>query len=237
MIGLEPAGRNTPNRTCMLMPSELLEIPILPLPNVVLFPRTLLPLHIFESRYRKMTADSLQGSKQLGVVLIRKPYGSKAKPEEEKSVLTHTVLCVGSIVNHQILPEGQFNLKLEGLNRAIIRENIPSWPYRRAKVEIVGDRYDVSRREELMERRERLEQELALLAEAVPHCKNVFERILAQGQHPGILADLASTHFVPDPYDRQSILSEFDLIRRIDMVAIQMELLNRRVRRAHRKAT
>lgn len=216
---------------------ETLEIPILPLPNVVLFPRTLLPLHIFEPRYRKMTSDCLQGGRQIGVVLIRRNYGMNGKSGGEMPVTTHKVLCVGSIVHHQLLSEGQFNLKLEGQHRAVIVENLPSWPYRRAKVEIAKDLYDVDRRDELNDARQRLERELKALGQTVQRFGQMVEKILGQGQHPGVLADLATTHFVTDPYDRQSILSEFDLIRRVDLAAIQLEQLNRRVRRAQRKTS
>ncbi len=217
--------------------SEIVEIPILPLPNVVLFPRTLLPLHIFESRYRKMIVDCLEGNKQLGVVMIRKAITSNGTSEASSPPRTHKVLCTGNIVHHQILPDGQYNLKIEGQNRAIITENIPSWPYRRPKVEIIRDEYELIRREELAESRARLERELTVLSEAVPRFSALIERILSQGQHPGILADMVSTHFVSDSYDRQSILSEFDLNRRVDLAAVQVEQLNLRVRRAHRKTT
>jgi len=217
--------------------NEAIEIPILPLPNVVLFPHTLLPLHIFEPRYRKMTADCLQANRQLGVVLVRRAYGEEAKKNKSGMAPTHKILCVGNIVDHQLLPEGQFNIKVEGIHRAELLEFLPSWPYRRAKVMPIKDVYDVADREELMESRARLERELTTLGEAAKRFAEMVERIMGQGQHPGILSDLVATHFVSDPYDRQSILSETDLIRRVDLTAIQMENLNRRVRRAQRKAT
>ena len=47
------------------------ELPIFPLPNVVLFPAALLPLHIFEPRYRAMVADALEGDRQIGMVMLR----------------------------------------------------------------------------------------------------------------------------------------------------------------------
>ena len=46
-------------------------IPLFPLPNVVLFPSVCLPLHIFEPRYREMTADALDGDRIIGMVLLR----------------------------------------------------------------------------------------------------------------------------------------------------------------------
>src|SRR5665213_523951 len=46
-------------------------VPLFPLPNVVLFPRALLPLHIFEERYKAMTADALAGDKQIAMALLK----------------------------------------------------------------------------------------------------------------------------------------------------------------------
>ena len=51
-----------------MLPSE---IPIFPLPNVVLFPSALLPLHIFEPRYRAMVADALESERLIGMVMLR----------------------------------------------------------------------------------------------------------------------------------------------------------------------
>jgi len=48
-----------------------MEIPMFPLPSVVFFPHTLLPLHIFEARYRQMLADCLAGERRLAVVLLK----------------------------------------------------------------------------------------------------------------------------------------------------------------------
>ena len=59
--------------------------PIFPLPNVVLFPEVLQPLHIFEPRYRRMTEDALEGDRVIGMVLLRE--------EAEPSTPDGTALC------------------------------------------------------------------------------------------------------------------------------------------------
>src|SRR5687768_2370471 len=73
--------------------SDLCAVPLFPLPNVVLFPRAVLPLHIFEERYKTMAADALAGDRLVAMALLR--------PGWEKSYYgrpaIEPVVCVGTI--------------------------------------------------------------------------------------------------------------------------------------------
>jgi Lon protease-like protein len=80
-----------------------MELPIFPLPNVVFFPHTLLPLHIFEPRYRKMLADCLAGERRLAVVLLRP--GWEADYYGRPAV--HSVAGAGEIIQSEMLPNGR----------------------------------------------------------------------------------------------------------------------------------
>jgi len=218
--------------------SEIFEVAIVPLPDVVLFPRTLLALRLAEPGCQAMAADCLAGDRRLGVVLMKGPNGSAVGPaESQRRPAIHKVLGVGVIVDHENLPDGTCSLKLEGACRAMILDELPGEFYRSARVEVVKDYYDVDRREELEDSRSRLARQSRLLAKQMPDFADLIDRILSTARHPGILADQLAHHFVADLYDRQSILGEYDVIRRVDLVAIQMESLNRRVRREQRKAS
>jgi Lon protease-like protein len=99
-------------------------IRIFPLGEVVLFPDTLLPLHIFEPRYRKMLADSLAGDRLIGMVLIRS--GDAAGTPD-----VYPVGCAGRIVRHEPLPDGRSFIVLRGDVRFRIRRELTvSEPYR-----------------------------------------------------------------------------------------------------------
>src|SRR4051794_8696910 len=94
-------------------------IPLFPLPNVVLFPRAVLPLHIFEERYKLMTADAIAGRRQIAMALLRqgweKSYYGRAEVEP--------VVCVGTILSHEKLPDGKYNFLLQGHARArVVKE-------------------------------------------------------------------------------------------------------------------
>jgi len=86
--------------------------PIFPLPNVVLFPGTYLPLHIFEPRYRAMTEAALAGDSVIGMVLLR----SEAEAMAARAPI-FGVGCAGRIVEHRQLPDGRWNLLLYGERR------------------------------------------------------------------------------------------------------------------------
>src|ERR1700752_3118620 len=89
---------------------------LFPLPNLVLFPSLLQALHIFEPRYRQMTADALAGDRLIAMVLLRP--GWEADYDGRPPV--HEVACLGRIAAEQRLPDGRFNLQLRGLSRARI---------------------------------------------------------------------------------------------------------------------
>ncbi len=105
-------------------------IPIFPLPGVVLFPGTLLPLHIFEPRYRAMVADALKGTRLIGMAMID---GSRPL-REPLPVLP--LGGAGRIVEQESLDDGRFNIILEGTWRFRIVSEEPANPYRIASVDL-----------------------------------------------------------------------------------------------------
>ena len=110
-------------------------LPLFPLPSVVLFPGALLPLHIFEPRYRTMTADALDGDRLIGMVLLRP--GSEANYEGRPPVFP--MGCSGVIVHSARLEDGRYNIVLRGLDRFRIVSEDHTRAYRLATVEVVQD--------------------------------------------------------------------------------------------------
>jgi len=113
------------------------EARLFPLPNLVLFPHVVQPLHIFEPRYRQMIRDCLDDDRVLAMALVatRQGYGFFGDPP------LHPVICVGKVFKEEILPDGRFNLLLHGVSRGrIFDEMDPQGKlYRTAKVEILED--------------------------------------------------------------------------------------------------
>ena len=116
-------------------------VPVFPLAEVVLFPRQVLPLHIFEPRYRTMVADALAGEKSIAIALLRPDY----EPDYFTShAPIHTLVGVGRIIASEKLDEGKYNILLRGEERATIVEELLGRPYRRARVEVVPTCRDAS---------------------------------------------------------------------------------------------
>ncbi|MGA7613969.1 MAG: LON peptidase substrate-binding domain-containing protein [Thermoanaerobaculia bacterium] len=105
-------------------------LPLFPLPNVVFFPRTRLPLHVFEPRYRKMVGDALEGDRRIGIVLLRPGW------EQEYFGVppVHTHGTMGEIEQAVPLDDGRYQIVLDGVVRFRIVEPMTSDPYRVARV-------------------------------------------------------------------------------------------------------
>src|SRR5258708_5801377 len=89
-------------------------LPVFPLPQTVLFPGALLPLHVFEPRYRTMVKDALTTHKAIAIALIREAGGRDAHGHPG----IESVAGVGVIIDHVELPDGRFNILLSGRGRA-----------------------------------------------------------------------------------------------------------------------
>ena len=114
-----------------MLPSLL---PLFPLPNVVLFPGVFLPLHIFEPRYRAMTEDALSGDRMIGMALLKPGF----EAEYEGRPPIYPVGCVGLITHALRLPDGRFNIVLQGVERFRVREEDESRVYRLGIIERIG---------------------------------------------------------------------------------------------------
>ncbi|PIP73125.1 MAG: hypothetical protein COW89_03300 [Nitrospinae bacterium CG22_combo_CG10-13_8_21_14_all_47_10] len=110
-------------------------IPIFPLPSTVFYPGTPLPLHIFEPRYRQMTADALESERKIGMVLL--------KPNWEATYFDRpdifTVGCVGNIEKEIRHLDGKYNFTLIGLRRFRVIKELEGKLYRRAEIELLEE--------------------------------------------------------------------------------------------------
>jgi uncharacterized protein len=109
---------------------------LFPLPNLVLFPRVLQPLHIFEARYRQLTADALAGDRLIAMSLLRDNW----ETDYDGNPAIHPVACLGKIVADQRLDDGRYHLMLRGMSRVRIVRELPGPKlYRRAEVALLAD--------------------------------------------------------------------------------------------------
>lgn len=113
--------------------SGTITIPIFPLAGALLFPRSQLPLHIFEPRYREMVRDAIDGAGQIGMI-------QPLRDDDDNRAPLYGVGCVGEIVGIEELDKGRFNIVLLGTNRfRFVREVSVDALYRCAEVELAFD--------------------------------------------------------------------------------------------------
>src|SRR5580704_10946781 len=105
------------------------DVPVFPLPQAVLFPHALLPLHIFEPRYRAMLAHCLATHRALVIARIEGERGDQRKDEDARPRFA-SVGGLGLIVQHQSLPDGRSNIVLHGKARVALVERPSATPYR-----------------------------------------------------------------------------------------------------------
>ena len=112
------------------MSNKPLRLPLFPLGGAILFPRSHLPLHIFEPRYRQMVEDASAGAKLIGMIQPKAaPDDGLGQPE------LYRVGCIGEIVGFEELADGRYNLVLQGTTRfRLVAEADVGTPYRQADV-------------------------------------------------------------------------------------------------------
>jgi len=185
------------------------DVPVFPLPGVVFFPRTVLPLHVFEPRYRAMVRDAVRGEGLLAVSLLRP--GWEADYTESPSF--HDIGTVGRIEDLVSLEDGRFNLRLVGVQRVRLGRWIKERPYRLVRVTPLSEN-DVDESADSI-----VSAKLDLLAS-----HGCLVRELAPAGDQGIVLDDrmpfetavngACANLPVEPALRQSLLEEDDLGKR-----------------------
>jgi uncharacterized protein len=192
--------------------AALRDLAIFPLPNAVLLPGGLLPLHVFEPRYREMTRDCLAGSRVMAIAMLAPGYetGYHGRPP------IHPLCGAGSILCSEELPDGRFHLVLRGLSRIRIdHELAPDKSYRRARASLVDGaaslRPDVvpGLHRQLIALCDRLA--MALDGGGAQLCELVHSQPTAAA-----CVDVVAATLVTDPRLRQAFLDTIDCADRFD---------------------
>ncbi len=163
------------------------KVRLFPLPNVVLFPRVIQPLHIFEPRYKQMVEDALEDNRLIALCLLQPTAGLGGSTSP-----IYPDICIGQILQEERLPDGRFNLLLQGVSRAkIIKEVNNGKLYRTAKVEILHDVPNSS--EENADRmRTRLVKRMTKWFTQQPSAKEQLDRLVNSDLSLGNLCDVFS---------------------------------------------
>ena len=187
---------------------------LFPLPNLVLFPHLVQPLHVFEPRYRQLMADALEDDRLMALALLRPGW----EEDYDKSPPIYPAVCLGRITQEERLPDGRYNLLLQGLARARVVEEIPTPKlYRTARVELLPDAPVGSPHREKELARRLAECGLDFFA-GRPSAREQLRRLVEGGAPLGMLTDVFAFALPLAPEAKQELLGEPDVARRVDLL-------------------
>jgi len=191
-------------------------VPIFPLPETVFFPRTLLPLHLFEPRYRQMGEDIINGDGELVIVLLKpgweQSYGGNPP--------VHDIATLGTLEDHEELDDGRFNIVLYGSERVRLLppeggELRSGKLYRERPIERAREtcpREGDERAEDTLERLRRRWEELSRKSGA-PGELAAASSSLSSAPFDAVVNRIAAAVDLP-PRLKQSLLDEDDVLAR-----------------------
>ncbi|MEM6561020.1 MAG: LON peptidase substrate-binding domain-containing protein [Planctomycetota bacterium] len=202
----------------------LAKVPMFPLPRMVLLPKAVLPLHIFEQRYRQMIADALEGEQLLTIAHLQE--GFEAVPDGiDPPVFDHC--CVGTIIDHRRLEDGRYNILVQGAQRVRIAREYGSETegklYRRVDLEpqAQSKAFEI----DLADQRDRLREIITREPIAGTPLEGQVLKLLDSPLPTAELADVLAFEMVADPVVKQAVLEERDVVRRVRRVVRHLKRL------------
>ncbi len=188
-------------------------IPIFPLPNVVFFPQQILPLYIFEQRYRQMVNDALEGQRLIGVSLIKPGWEDEGVEPEP-----HDVCGAGEITSVTRLLGGNMNIVLHGLARIRIVRTVQTTPYRIAEVKVLSEPVEESF--EALELAEKARTIFTRTQALKPSAERQSAQVLKLLANPIDIFNYICAHSDLDIEQKQELLETDDLEVRLRLLTV-----------------
>ena len=192
-------------------------IPVMTLPGTVLFPQALLPLHIFEPRYRQMLRDVLATHRIFAVARLNETLAAEPGQYEPP----HRVATAGIIRACQKNENGTSNLLLQGLCRVEFTEILHDEPYRCVHVRPLASTPGAAG-EENRRLRQELARLLSLKRKFGASMSDEMTAFLRTVEDPATFVDLAAFGFCEDASVKQKLLETLDTHRRLQLFSAQV---------------
>ena len=201
-----------------------LTLPIFPLPDVTFFPHTMLPLHVFEARYRAMITDALARDRKIAVVRLKPGFEASyaGKPP------VFPVAGAGEIVSWERLATGRYNILVKGEWRVRIERELPTDTLYRIVTAQPLD--DVEPTGDVSPALARIRDLCGRLLQALDRPSDLLDAALAAEQKPGVIADRIAAAVVPDPDLRQELLETREVARRLERLGGALQDLVKQLR-------
>jgi Lon protease-like protein len=188
---------------------------LFPLPNLVLFPHVMQPLHIFERRYREMLEDALATDRLIAMALLAPGWES----DYEGRPPLRRMACLGRITTHYRLADGTYNVLLLGLRRAIIEgECEPKRLFREARLTLCEDVFPPQEAPRHSNLQRQLRESLICLLPRMPEVREQLDQLLENEITLGMLTDVLGYTLGIDMEAKQSLLEETNVYNRAEIL-------------------
>ena len=187
--------------------------PLFPLPDVVFFPKTLLPLHVYEPRYRALASEALEQDRIICTALLKPGWESDYYGSPE----VYPVGCLGKIVQHQKLPDGRYNITLDGIAKVSIESSVRLEPYRLVRVKPMEDDSTWARGQGAMEEAAELMQLFREVHEGQAPSALLAE-MLGQKMTPESILNTVALNLNAEPEVKEQLLELDSLTQRYQAV-------------------
>lgn len=192
--------------------SILHRVPIFPLAETVLFPGTVIPMHISEERYKTLVADALASDETIALVKFQDPT-----IENPNGPLCE-IGCLGQIIHAEKLPDNHYNILLQGMQRIRLLEELPSERvYRRFRAQLIPHPSQAALQAAHHQLRDLYSCMLSLRA-CVEASDQQLAEVLRATSDPLELTDILCAVLISDTQTQQQLLAEANLTGRLDVL-------------------
>ena len=199
------------------------ELPILPSKDVVLFPHMVVPWVVEPPNLVRMIDDALASDRTIAVVSV----AGSVESEEEIPEKLNNIGTMGLILRMAKNEQGHARLVVQGITRVRIKEITSTTPYIKARVEAVQDKVKPSMALEAMV--VNIRQAFSRILDLSPNLPGELRSIVMSVDDPGVLADIVISHLNVSPAQKQEILEELDVMKRLEkalrILSEQIEIL------------
>lgn len=188
---------------------------LFPLPNLVLFPHVIQPLHVFERRYVEMFLDAVEDDRLIAMSLLNPGWES----DYEGRPPVASVACLGRVITWQAQGNARYNLLLLGLQRVKILHELPATrSFREAEVELLSDIYPPQTEDQRPPLHHALVETFQRLMPRIKDADELFDQLSIDSVSLGTLTDVIAYALDMDLKVKQALLSEPCVDRRATML-------------------
>jgi ATP-dependent Lon protease len=193
---------------------------LFPLPNLVLFPHVMQPLHVFEPRYRELLEDALDGDRLIAMAVLSPGWEN----DYEGTPAVFPTACLGRVAAHCQLDDETYNVLLLGVRRVrLLRELSPVASFREWKVEVCTDCLPLKEADRRRDLQRRLREAFLAVVPSLPEVHEQLDQLLGGDVSLAVLTDVIGYMLDIDIRAKEALLAELSVSRRAEMLLGHLE--------------